>query len=415
MFTSEEGKDMSRFTRLLIIFIVLLLAAPVLPGAAQDGGLHGRRPDAPPYAVHGPYAVGTQVVTIDADGEQPIEVVVWYPALNPDNKEEAFAYPIVMSPDLTIYISGHALENAAPDKSDAPYPLVIFSHGFGTVSRTYAYLNEHLASYGFVVMGPLHTEVWEPTFSDMWGSTVERPMDIQKVIAYAETQAGPGGDMQGLFDPENVGVAGHSYGGFTALAAGGAPLNTKTFTTDCEGVAEGSQTLPICPVIGPHLEEMADVAGLDGLPDGVWPAWDNPQVKAVVSLAAVGYLFQAADLKDVSVPLLAMVGTADWVGQDQTDFIYENVSSMEKALVTFKEANHFVFQWRCADIPALVDMGFYGVCSDPVWDMDRAYDLTDHFVTAFFLATLKGDTDAEAALAPDAVFFPGVAYEAEGF
>jgi hypothetical protein len=31
--------------------------------------------------------------------------------------------------------------------------------------------------------------------------------------------------------------------------------------------------------------------------------------------------------------------------------------------------------------------------------MDRAHDLINHFTTAFLLATLKGDTDAAAALA----------------
>jgi len=54
-------------------------------------------------------------------------------------------------------------------------------------------------------------------------------------------------------------------------------------------------------------------------------------------------------------------------------------------------------------------------CADPVWDVDRAHDLIDHFVTAFLLATLKGDAEAAAALAPDAVSFPGIAYETTGF
>lgn len=38
-----------------------------------------------------------------------------------------------------------------------------------------------------------------------------------------------------------------------------------------------------------------------------------------------------------------------------------------------------------------------------------------HFATAFLLATLKEDADAAAALAPEAVVFPGVQYEATGF
>ena len=50
-----------------------------------------------------------------------------------------------------------------------------------------------------------------------------------------------------------------------------------------------------------------------------------------------------------------------------------------------------------------------------VWDMNHTLDLINHFTTAFLLATLKGDTGAAAALAPDAVSFPGIQYEATGF
>jgi hypothetical protein len=39
----------------------------------------------------------------------------------------------------------------------------------------------------------------------------------------------------------------------------------------------------------------------------------------------------------------------------------------------------------------------------------------NHLVTAFLLATLKGDSDAAAALALDAVNFSGVEYRTTGF
>lgn len=74
-----------------------------------------------------------------------------------------------------------------------------------------------------------------------------------------------------------------------------------------------------------------------------------------------------------------------------------------------------LFLYGCDDAPWYVDSGLFGFCSDPVWDLDRAHDLANHFVTAFLLATLRGDTDAAAALSPAAVNFPGILYEATGF
>ena len=54
-------------------------------------------------------------------------------------------------------------------------------------------------------------------------------------------------------------------------------------------------------------------------------------------------------------------------------------------------------------------------CTDPVWDMDRAHDLTNHFATAFLLAELKGDAEAVKALTPENVDFPGISYETTGY
>ena len=94
---------------------------------------------------------------------------------------------------------------------------------------------------------------------------------------------------------------------------------------------------------------------------------------------------------------------------------YEAISGNPKAFVTFDGGNHMLFGNACSAEPWMIDMGFFPFCSDPVWDMDRAHDLINHFATAFLLATLKGDADAAAVLSPDAVSFPGIEYEAQGF
>ena len=76
-----------------------------------------------------------------------------------------------------------------------------------------------------------------------------------------------------------------------------------------------------------------------------------------------------------------------------------------------------IFGGTCDDNPWMLgtDPGLFWVCADSVWDAERAYDLINHFTTAFLLATLKDDAEAAAALAPDAVQFSGVTYEAQGF
>jgi hypothetical protein len=122
----------------------------------------------------------------------------------------------------------------------------------------------------------------------------------------------------------------------------------------------------------------------------------------------------------ITIPVLLMYGSADWLGLATPDVVntwmhpgYDNVGSSQKARAVFTDAGHTVFMETEETVPWLADMGIF--LSDPVWDMDRAHDLINHFTTAFLLVTLKGDPEAAAALAPDAVSFPGITYEAQGF
>ena len=74
--------------------------------------------------------------------------------------------------------------------------------------------------------------------------------------------------------------------------------------------------------------------------------------------------------------------------------------------MTLEGAGHRVFVGPCAD-----DLG--GRCRDAVWEPSRAFDVIDHFATAFFLATLYEDAEAKNALLPDEITLPGVSYRAD--
>lgn len=415
-------------------FVMLLIAVLVLPmlaitsfTGAQEGppqvGLH---PFAEGYALHGPYWVGTTEFVIDPDSERPIPLWVWYPALNPDGAEEVVTYEYqakwVPGPDFTPVVYGHALRDAAPDLSSGPYPVLVLSPGFGTNPASYANLLEHAASYGFVVLGPDHQEgvylMEENIFRDLPTSTVENPRDITRVLDYAEGLTASGGALEGLLDLEHVAVAGHSSGGHTALAAGGARLDLTAFNARCEAArAQGDPNAWLCDPLEPFEAEIAALAGLDSAPEGLWPSWGDPRVDAIIPMASDSYLFGEAGLAAITVPMLAMGGTADTGTPPEWGILpaFDYASSQQKALVLFENAEHGIFANSCASSPWLVDIGLGFQCADPIWDKLRANDLINHFMTAFLLATLKGDADATAALAPDAVAFPGITYQAQGF
>jgi predicted dienelactone hydrolase len=165
------------------------------------------------------------------------------------------------------------------------------------------------------------------------------------------------------------------------------------------------------------MPDMAGLAGLDSIPEGLWPAWADPRVDAIVSMAGDAFIFGQAGLAEITIPVLAIGGTADsdspylW-GTYPT---YEYVSSPRKVKIALNDAEHMIFTGQCEAIPFYLKFFSGEFCSDTDWDREYAHDLVNHFATAFLLAELKQDVHAASELAPSAVDSSGVTYEAQGY
>ncbi len=398
-------------------------------GVARVGGTRtapdpiGLRPDAPPYAVHGPYWVGYKPLVIGEGTDHPINAGLWYPALNPNGDPEEITYPMTWKiPSIPLDTEplayGHALLDAAVDEAATPYPLVVFSHGLGTSAPWYADLIEHYASHGFIVLAPEHTEQFDFDLSDLWKASIDRPIDIKQTLDYAEQAAAPGSDLAGLIDMQHVALAGHSYGGYTALAAAGAQYDLEAFNARCAALLpDDPKYVWLCAPLVPHEADMAARAGLDLMPEGLWPSFGDPRVTAIIPMAGDSYLFDRAGLAKITIPMMAIGGTADTATPYEwgSKPAYQYASSAKKALMTLEGAEHTITS-SCKTLPFLRKTPLSGIfCYDPVWDKDRGIDLINHFSTAFLLDTLKGDAEAAVALAPENVAFPGIRYEATAY
>ena len=109
------------------------------------------------------------------------------------------------------------------------YPLIIFSHSSGGNRRQSTFLCTHLSSHGYFVAALDHSEIVAAELARKESET-----DEQKTVRTEEWVANRVPDIRFLLDsllnnrpldseanidPTRIGVVGHSFGGWTALAA----------------------------------------------------------------------------------------------------------------------------------------------------------------------------------------------------
>lgn len=130
-----------------------------------------------------------------------------------------------------------------PTGTSQPVPVVTISHGMGSTPIGFGYLGEHLASHGFAVAIPEHIGSGEAMKKALLAGLtntnvdptdfIERPKDIKQTLDELERLSQSDPALKGRLNVQNVGIIGHSFGGYTALAAAGARLNTARIHRDC--------------------------------------------------------------------------------------------------------------------------------------------------------------------------------------
>lgn len=338
------------------------------------------RPDAPPLAARGTYTVGVKTLQLtDSSRSRTFTVEVWYPSTEPD---APITYESIIG-ETPVNISGQAKRDAAPIAEK--FPLIIASHGQPGIRFQYAYLNEGLASRGFVVASIEHTgsTYTDLTQQDYVTSLAYRPQDI--LFALDEIPK-----LLLSADGDNVGLLGYSYGGYSVINAAGAGLDGEAFAEYCRTAADKGPCFAL-----PFFGELEQARGINVIQA-------DPRIKAVFVMAPYGQPWLGEkSLAKLKVPLFVAVGENDDVAVYERDGLeyYQRAGSENKYLLTLESAQHNPFVECPPEMKAT--WADYERCSEPVWDHERAHDITKHFASAFFGQYLQGDTSAGEFLSSD--------------
>jgi len=179
--------------------------------------------------IRGRFPVGVRSIrALDVARNRDFTCEIWYPAatqhqnqdLDPETQDRFMPRPN----------GTEQKQLAVRDATARPglYPLIIFSHHSGGHRRTSTFLCTHLSSHGYVVASLDHSEVVAPELARRsdedeeqkkarWRSVIDsRVPDVRFLLDHVLHSNNH--DPQVELDSSRIGMVGHSFGAWTALA-----------------------------------------------------------------------------------------------------------------------------------------------------------------------------------------------------
>ncbi len=391
-----------------------VLCASWVTSVQAQNRIDTQRPDAPELAAYGEYEIGTRPITLTNPGQvdilaldpaeeqpaelpiynRPLPVQMWYPSF-PGATGRKDLKVFLRDGQTEVDMFGKATKWAAPVVNAGPFPLVIVSHGYPGNRFLLSHLAENIASKGYIVASIDHTDSTYRTQAAFGSTLRNRSLDQLFVLnEMARLNNDPASFLNGLIDTDNTAIVGYSMGGYGAVITAGG------------GVTAASVDFVFSPpfaTLGIH-ESGSDTH--NALPD--------PRIKTAIAFAPWGRnsgFFDAASNAGIQIPMLFVAGSQDDVSlyEDGIRAIWEEATGVDRALLTFENANHnaaapFPAPAESFGISPNLGRSVFDHYADAVWDTARMNNIAQHFSTAWLDRYLKQDTskDAYLTLVPNA-------------
>lgn len=311
----------------------------------------------------------TSRVFVDPARARELATTIWYPA-TADTVEHEMEWD-------GIFLGRGAWE-APLRPTPRRWPVVLLSHGSGADGSNLAWLAEALASRGYLAVAMDHP-------GDRFGDTsVEgrfaawrRARDVSVVLDRLLVEATFGARV----DRSRIAAAGHSSGGYTALALAGLRLQPSKYFTYCSA-RSARQPGPDC-----KLFVDLDPSRIEDLGEAGKSRRDR-RIRAVLALAPVlGPAAITASLRSITVPVTIVASPTDEYVPFALNAAHYQQRIPRARLVKIPDAGHFVFMPVCTLPGRLVAAQ---VCVDRSDAVDRAAVHADavELALAFFDRTL---------------------------
>jgi len=256
-------------------------------------------------------------------------------------------------------------ENAEPDKSSAPWPLLLSSTKMAKV------LAPLVVPYGFAWASIDNIDYWVSYNEQI----IHQPLDI--LFALEQVASHPPEKLTGLINFENAGALGYSFDGFNSLALSGARIDPAYYLAQSANPSQIASELQPGVKYGGYCaladrwDWFAAEAGtkITSSADGLWQPMTDHRIRAVMPMACDGWLlFGERGLAAVDRPVLMLVASRDEL-YGEANLIFKHLGEDDRRFIVFKDLDHTM-----------------------IYDAQQVSRIA-HFTVAFFGAYLQGNKD----------------------
>ncbi|PZU93217.1 MAG: dienelactone hydrolase [Pseudanabaena sp.] len=282
-----------------------------------------------------------------------------------------------------------------PQGTLKPAPVIVISHGLASNRATFTYLSEHLASYGYGVAVLEHPGTGTQDFGAFlrgFGKTTNlrdmylRPLDVKYLLDDLEGRAQTSTSIKDKLDLQNVGLIGHSLGGYTVLTLGGAKLNFDSIKSAC--------TVPEPNVTSFNLSKLVQCRAIN-LEPKEYNLKDN-RIKAIFTLNPIGgsTIFQREGTRNLNVPVMIFASGDDVIAPAVPEqlFPFTWLDIPNKYLVVTPKGTHFSFLAKSEDDVFNIPKSLIGV------DPSFAHPYVKSLSVAFFKTYLSSELEFQSYL-----------------
>lgn len=237
-----------------------------------------------------------------------------------------------------------------PDAAPASIPVVVISHGLGSSRKDFSEIAQHFASHGFAAALPEHIgsnkdlqrAVLAGRANEFFRARefVDRPLDVTYLLDELERRNPT--EWQEHLNLKQVAVAGHSFGGYTALVLGGATADFDNLHRSCnrESFIEFLNPALLLQCRALELETSAPEA-VQQLTQGL----QDPRVRLVIAVNPVNsVMLGERGLSQIQLPTVMVSSgydpAAPIIPEQADSFTW--LTAPEKYLVVVQGASHTV-------------------------------------------------------------------------